>query len=42
MEAFVAARLLSTRAEVRGNGIEETLVEVSHEALFKAWPLLHR
>jgi tetratricopeptide (TPR) repeat protein len=42
MDAFVAARLLNTRVEVRGNGIEEILVEVSHEALFKAWPLLHR
>ena len=42
IEAFVTARLLSTRVEVRGNGIEETLVEVAHEALFKAWPLLHR
>ena len=42
MDAFVAARLLSTRVEVRGSGIEEILVEVSHEALFKAWPLLHR
>lgn len=42
MQAFDAARLLSTRVEVRSNGIEEILVEVSHEALFKAWPLLHR
>jgi tetratricopeptide (TPR) repeat protein len=42
MDAFVGARLLSKRVEVRGTATEEILVEVSHEALFKAWPLLHR
>jgi WD40 repeat protein len=35
--ALVEARLLSTRA---ADG--ETLVEVTHEALFKAWPVLDR
>jgi TPR repeat protein len=37
VEAFVEARLLTKRRDNEASG---TLVEVSHEALFKAWPLL--
>ena len=37
IDAFVEARLLTRRKE---NDVSDTLVEVSHEALFKAWPLL--
>ena len=38
VDAFVEARLLTRRTQVAGNN--EVVIEVSHEALFKAWPLL--
>jgi TPR repeat protein len=37
VDAFVGARLLTKRKE---NEASDVLIEVSHEALFKAWPLL--
>jgi TIR domain len=41
VDAFVEARLLSRQSEP-GGATDEVIVEVSHEALFKAWPLLSR
>jgi WD40 repeat protein len=43
IRALVEARLLSTRG-TEGSGSErgETVVEVTHEALFQAWPTLDR
>jgi TPR repeat protein len=38
--ALVEARLLARRAEPTADASNADLVEVSHEALFKAWPLL--
>ncbi len=38
--ALVEARLLARRAEPTADGSNAELIEVSHEALFKAWPLL--
>ena len=38
--ALVEARLLARRAEPTADAPNADLVEVSHEALFKAWPLL--
>jgi TPR repeat protein len=38
--ALVEARLLVRRAEPTADALNADLVEVSHEALFKAWPLL--
>lgn len=38
--ALVEARLLARRAEPSTDAPNADLVEVSHEALFKAWPLL--
>jgi TPR repeat protein len=38
--ALVDARLLARRAEATADAPNADLVEVSHEALFKAWPLL--
>src|SRR5205085_8247816 len=42
VRALVEARLLSTRGTEKAEASEavETLVEVTHEALFKAWPRL--
>ena len=42
VRALVQARLLTTRASDEGAGLGEALVEVTHEALFKAWPELDR
>jgi tetratricopeptide (TPR) repeat protein len=39
IDAFVEARLLSKQIEP-GADAQEIAIEVSHEALFKAWPLL--
>ena len=38
--ALVEARLLARRAEHTADASSADLIEVSHEALFKAWPLL--
>jgi tetratricopeptide (TPR) repeat protein len=38
--ALIEARLLARRAEPTADAPNADLVEVSHEALFKAWPLL--
>lgn len=40
IDAFVEARLLSKRTETGAHSARDVLIEISHEALFKAWPLL--
>jgi hypothetical protein len=40
IDAFVEARLLTRRTQ--GTGNSEVVIEVSHEALFKAWPSLSK
>jgi hypothetical protein len=43
INAFVAARLLSARSsDVYSHSDDGILIEVAHEALFQAWPLLAR
>jgi tetratricopeptide (TPR) repeat protein len=42
IDAFVNARLMSTRLERGEDGQSSAMVEVAHEALFAAWPLLAR
>jgi tetratricopeptide (TPR) repeat protein len=40
INAFVDARLMSTRVESDDDNKQTVRIEVAHEALFKAWPLL--
>jgi hypothetical protein len=40
VNALINARLLSVRSEERTDGSSDAVVEVAHEALFEAWPLL--
>jgi tetratricopeptide (TPR) repeat protein len=43
IDAFVDARLMSIRTDLVKNDVaRSSIVEVAHESLFKAWPLLER
>jgi tetratricopeptide (TPR) repeat protein len=42
INAFVNARLMTTRIERSEDGQASAMVEVAHESLFAAWPLLAR
>jgi hypothetical protein len=42
LDAFTRARLLTAARDESGQDAGESLLEIAHEALFKAWPQLHR